>query len=174
MLDASIIAISGRETDGSNTPEDDRPKKKLLEIYTFPGNPDFSREGISGLTAPDECNRVFDADDLDPHNSNFPSPPAFASSNPPSSGERDSSEGSGESSNVGESQEVTPEILQGIHDVVSRYQNFECVECADEIEEYLKQQNIHGRRIKLDTTRQVRDDNYIYDDGYVLRYCLNY
>ncbi|MEC4818116.1 MAG: papain fold toxin domain-containing protein [Scytonema sp. PMC 1069.18] len=72
---------------------------------------------------------------------------------------------SGESSNLGESGEVTPEVLQDIHDIVNRYQNFECVECADEIEEYLKMQKIRGRRIKLDTTRQVRDDDYIYDDS---------
>lgn len=60
---------------------------------------------------------------------------------------------------------ITPEILQDIRDIVNFYDNFKCVECADRIETYLKEKGIHRRRIKLDTVKQVREDDFIYDDS---------
>ena len=61
---------------------------------------------------------------------------------------------------------VTPAILQGIHDIASRYDNLKCHLCAQAIEEYLKEQNIHGKRIKLDVPYpRTKADNYIYNDN---------
>jgi hypothetical protein len=48
---------------------------------------------------------------------------------------------------------------------VNRHPNERCVECANEIEDYLREQNIRGRRIKLDTPRQTGADDFIMDDS---------
>lgn len=61
--------------------------------------------------------------------------------------------------------EVSPEVIQKLHDIASSHGNLKCVECAGEIENYLREQGIHGRRIKLDTPRQTRYDEFIYDNS---------
>lgn len=163
MLDAFTVMTLVQTTDDPHILEDDGLRKKLVKIYAFPENPDFSRDGISGLSVPDEDSKVFDADDLDPHNSNVPSPLTSASSS--SSGCEDPG-GSAVPQDTGA--EVTPEIIQDISDLINSFkpdENFKCVECAQTIEDYLKDRNIRGRRIKVDTVKKVRQDDFIYDDS---------
>ncbi|MGK7930412.1 MAG: papain fold toxin domain-containing protein [Microcystaceae cyanobacterium] len=48
--------------------------------------------------------------------------------------------------------------------IASNYKNFECVECANALQNYLISQNIAGKRIKLYTGTAVGWDANIYDD----------
>ncbi len=60
--------------------------------------------------------------------------------------------------------EVTPEVLQDIRDIVDSFkpnENFKCIEFAQKIEDYLKEKNIRGERVKLDTPKQTRYDDYM-------------
>ena len=67
---------------------------------------------------------------------------------------------------VGGSGEVTAENLDEIGKIVKSHDNLQCVDCANEIESYLKQQNILGRRIKLDVPEPKKDNGYfIFDDS---------
>ncbi|KYC36234.1 hypothetical protein WA1_41645 [Scytonema hofmannii PCC 7110] len=159
-LDASKIVIPGQETDDPNTPEDDRPLRIFPGIYTMPGNPDFDRDSIPDTTDPDDDNDgVPDASDLDPHDSNVPSPPTSASGG---SGSGDSG-GSGDPQDPGA--EVTPQVLQDVYNIANKYPNTKCVDCANEIEKYLKTKNIRGRRVVLDTPKSEPRNFNVYDDS---------
>jgi hypothetical protein len=143
-INAPTIVIPGEETDDPNTPADERLLKKEHGFFTFPGNPDFDKDGIPDASDSDDDNDgTPDSSDPQPYNPNIP----FASSSPDQSGA------------------VTPEVLQDIRDIVSPHENLKCVECAAEIEAYLKEQGIHGERIILDTVKLVDQDNLIYDDS---------
>ncbi len=143
-INAPTIVIPGQETDDPNTPADERLLKKEHGFFTFPGNPDFDKDGIPDATDLDNDNDgIINTNDPEPQNPNVP----FASSSPDQSGA------------------VTPEVLQDISNIVSNHPNYKCVECAAEIEAYLREQGIHGERIKLDTVKQVDQDNFIYDDS---------
>ncbi|NEU71428.1 hypothetical protein PI95_002245 [Hassallia byssoidea VB512170] len=143
-INAPTIVIPGEETDDPNTPADERLLRKEHGFFTFPGNPDFDKDGIPDASDLDDDNDgTPDSSDPQPYNPNVP----FASSLPDESGK------------------VTPEVLQDIRDIVSPHENFQCVPCAGEIEAYLKEQGIHGERIKLDTVKQVDQDSLIYDDS---------
>ncbi|MCC3595805.1 MULTISPECIES: papain fold toxin domain-containing protein [unclassified Microcoleus] len=66
------------------------------------------------------------------------------------------------------SSEVTQEHLNQIRQIVNKYKNFECVECANEIKTYLKSQKIKGRHIRLDTgnvNENIYDDNVVLEHG---------
>jgi hypothetical protein len=150
-INAPTIVIPGEETDDPNTPADERLLRKEHGFFTFPGLPDFDKDGIPDESDPDDDNDgTPDTSDPQPYNPSVPT-------------------ASGDSPNPGDpGQEVTPEVVQDIRDIVNSYkpnENFKCVQCADKIEDYLKEQNIHGRRIKLDTPRQTRADDYILDDS---------
>ncbi|MCW5316269.1 hypothetical protein GTQ43_21355 [Nostoc sp. KVJ3] len=143
-IHAPTIVIPGQETDDPNTPADERLLKKESGFFTFPGIPDFDKDGIPDASDLDNDNDgIVNTNDPEPYNPNIP----FASSSPDQSGK------------------VTPEVLQDIHDIVSKHENFKCVECAAEIETYLRKEDIHGERIKLDTTKSVKEDDNIYDDS---------
>lgn len=146
-IHAPTIVIPGQETDDPNTPADERLLKKESGFFTFPGIPDFDKDGIpDSIDLDNDNDGIVNTNDPEPYNPNVP----FASSSPDQSGK------------------VTPEVLQDIRDIVDSYkpkENFKCVPCAAEIEAYLKQQNIRGRRIKLDSPRQTRYDDFIYDDS---------
>ena len=47
--------------------------------------------------------------------------------------------------------EITAEQILQIKAIVDRYENFKCVECASNIKDYLTNQGIPGKRIKLYT-----------------------
>lgn len=119
---------------------------------TNPELPDFDRDLEPDRSDTDDDNDneldTIVPEPLNPNvptaSSDLPNQPLDESENPSNS---DSSNQSSEPSE--ESGQVTPEILQEIRNIISRneYGNLKCVECAAEIEEYLKQQNIRGRRI---------------------------
>ncbi len=146
-LNAEKIVIPGQETDDPNTPADERLLRKEDGFFTWPGIADFDKDGFSDETDPDDDNDgTSDTPDPAPRNPSVP-----VAVNTEDAGEK-----------------FTPEVVQEIRDIVNSYkpdENLKCVECAGEIEAYLKEQGIHGRRIKLDTTRQVNADYYIYDDS---------
>ncbi|AFY41199.1 papain fold toxin domain-containing protein [Nostoc sp. PCC 7107] len=114
-------------------------------FFIFPGVPDFDKDGIPDANDLDNDNDgIVNTNDPEPYNPNIP----FASSSPDQSGE------------------VTPEVLQDITDIVNKYPNEYCVRCAAEIETYLKEQGIHGERIKLDTVKLRAADDFIYDNSH--------
>ncbi|MEH1898053.1 MAG: papain fold toxin domain-containing protein [Nostoc sp.] len=142
---APTIIIPGQETDDPNTPADERLLKKESGFFTFPGIPDFDKDGIpDSIDLDNDNDGIVNTNDPEPYNPNVP----FASSLPD------------------ESAKVTPEVLQDIRDIVNKHPNEKCVECAAEIEAYLREKGIRGERIILDTIKEVREDNYIYDDSY--------
>lgn len=146
-INAPTIVIPGQEEDDPNTPADERLLKKENGFFTAPGLPDFDQDGFSDQNDPDDDNDgTPDTNDSKPQNPNVP-----VAVNTEDEGD-----------------EVTPEVLQEIQDIINSYkpnENFKCVECASEIETYLRAQGIHGRRIKLDTPRQTDYDDVIYDDS---------
>ncbi|MBG1269706.1 papain fold toxin domain-containing protein [Nostoc sp. WHI] len=143
-IHAPTIVIPGQETDDPLTPSDERLLKKESGFFTFPGIPDFDKDGIpDSIDLDNDNDGIVNTNDPEPRNPNIP----FASSLPD------------------ESAKVTPEVLQDIRDIVSKHENWFCVECADEIEAYLREQGIHGERIKLDTTKQEAEDDYIMDNS---------
>ena len=56
------------------------------------------------------------------------------------------------------------QILQ-IRALSSRFENFQCVECARSIRDYLIARSIRGKHIKLYTGSVSAPNNYIYDDS---------
>ncbi|KYC35350.1 hypothetical protein WA1_08230 [Scytonema hofmannii PCC 7110] len=53
-------------------------------------------------------------------------------------------------------------------DIVNSFKpnnNLKCVECAQKIEDYLKEKNIRGERVELNTPRLTPYDDNIYDDS---------
>ncbi len=115
-------------------------------------SPTPSPSPSSAPTASGDSHSPLPSPDPEPDNPNVP----FASISPDHSGE------------------VTPEVLQEIHDIISKHKNYECVECAAEIEAYLRKQGIHGEGIKLDTVKQRKQDDYIYDDSQPLKAASDY
>jgi hypothetical protein len=146
-INADAIVIPEQETDDPNTPADERLLRKEEGFFTPPGIPDFDKDGFSDESDPDDDNnRTLEPLDPAPRN---PSVPVAVNTED-------------------EGDEVTSEVLQEIRDIINSYkpdENLKCVECASEIEAYLKRQGISGRRIKLDTPRLVDPDDYIIDDS---------
>jgi hypothetical protein len=143
-IKAKTVIIPGQETDDPNTPADERLLKKQSGFFTFPGIPDFDKDGIPDATDLDNDNDgIVNTNDPAPRNPNVP----FASSLPD------------------ESAKVTPEVLQDIRDIVNKHPNYKCVECAAELEAYLREKGIRGERIILDTIKESDADYYIYDDS---------
>lgn len=56
------------------------------------------------------------------------------------------------------------QILQ-IRTIILNYKNLECNECAQAIKDYLINQGIHGKHIKLYTGAGIGRNCYIYDDS---------
>lgn len=144
-IHAPTIVIPGQETDDPNTPADERLLRKESGFFTWPGIPDFDKDGIpDSIDLDNDNDGIVNTNDPEPRNPNVP----FASSLPD------------------ESAKVTPEVLQDIRDIVNNHPNGKCVECAAEIEAYLREKGIRGERIILDTIKQKEYDNYIYDDSH--------
>jgi hypothetical protein len=61
--------------------------------------------------------------------------------------------------------EIRAEQLQQIGAIAITYKNLECVECAQAIKNYLINQGIHGKHIKLYTGAGIGRNSYIYDDS---------
>lgn len=55
--------------------------------------------------------------------------------------------------------------LQEIARIVDRFNNFECVQCANAIQEYAIENEISGTRIELFTGDAIGDDSRIFDDS---------
>lgn len=60
---------------------------------------------------------------------------------------------------------ITIEQVQQIKEIIRKYKNLECVECAQAIQEYLISQGISGKRIKLYTGSAIGRNSYIYDES---------
>jgi hypothetical protein len=60
---------------------------------------------------------------------------------------------------------ISTEQKQQIKEIIRRYKNLECVECAQKIQDYLITQGIRGKRIKLYTGSAIGRDSYIYDEN---------
>ncbi|PSB03783.1 hypothetical protein C7B69_26205 [filamentous cyanobacterium Phorm 46] len=61
--------------------------------------------------------------------------------------------------------EISAEQILQIKAIVDRYENLECVECAQKIRDYLLSQGIHGKRIKLYTGYGRGRNSGIYNDS---------
>ena len=61
--------------------------------------------------------------------------------------------------------EIRAEQLWQLREIASSFDNFYCVECAQALKDYLINQEIHGKRIKLYTGSAIKPNNYIYDDS---------
>jgi hypothetical protein len=144
-IHAPTIVIPGQETDDPNTPADERLLKKESGFFTFPGIPDFDKDGIpDSIDLDNDNDGIVNTNDPEPYNPNVP----FASSLPD------------------ESAKVTPEVLQDIRDIVSNHPNEFCVECAAEIEAYLREKGIRGERLILDSVKENKKfDSFIYDES---------
>jgi hypothetical protein len=55
--------------------------------------------------------------------------------------------------------------FQEIARIVDRFNNFECVQCANAIQEYAIENEISGTRIELFTGDAIGDDSRIFDDS---------
>lgn len=64
-----------------------------------------------------------------------------------------------------ENSQISLEQIQRIAEIASRHDNLKCVECAQEIKNYLISQGISGQRIKLYTGDELGRDSFIYDDS---------
>ena len=72
-INAPIIVIPGEETDDPNTPADERLLRKEHGFFTFPGLPDFDKDGIPDESDPDDDNDgTPDSSDPQPYNPNIP------------------------------------------------------------------------------------------------------
>jgi hypothetical protein len=65
---------------------------------------------------------------------------------------------------------ISSEQIRQIKAIIDDYENFQCVETAQAIQEYLVSQNIKGKRIKIYTGTAMGWDANIYDDllGYAI------
>lgn len=147
-INAPTIVIPGQETDDPNTPADERLLRKESGFFTFPGIPDFDKDGIpDSIDLDNDNDGIINTNDPEPYNPNVP----FASSLPD------------------ESVKVTPEVIQDIRDIVDSFkpkENLKCVPCAAAIEVYLREKGIRGERIILDTVKEDKKrDDLIYDDS---------
>jgi Papain fold toxin 2 len=55
--------------------------------------------------------------------------------------------------------------LQEIARITDRFNNFECVQCANAIQEYAIENEISGTRIELQTPRGTRGNDFLVDDS---------
>ncbi|MFM5898221.1 MAG: papain fold toxin domain-containing protein, partial [Dolichospermum sp.] len=60
--------------------------------------------------------------------------------------------------------QITTQQIDTIKEIISKYKNLECVECAQAIQDYLISQKIPGKRIKLYTGSAIGRNSYIYDE----------
>ncbi|MHC5932589.1 papain fold toxin domain-containing protein [Nostoc sp.] len=60
---------------------------------------------------------------------------------------------------------ISIEQIQQIKEIIRKYKNLECVECAQAIQDYLISQGIYGKRIKLYTGSAIGRNSYIYDEN---------
>jgi hypothetical protein len=65
---------------------------------------------------------------------------------------------------------ISSEQIRQIKAIIDDYENFQCVETAQAIQEYLVGQNIKGKRLKIYTGTAMGWDANIYDDllGYAI------
>lgn len=56
------------------------------------------------------------------------------------------------------------ELREQITNIASRYRNFQCVECAQAIKEFLSEQSVRGKHIKIYTGTSESPYGYIYHD----------
>ena len=65
---------------------------------------------------------------------------------------------------------ISSEQIRQIKAIIDDYENFQCVETAQAIQEYLVSQNIEGKRLKIYTGTAMGWDANIYDDllGYAI------
>lgn len=65
---------------------------------------------------------------------------------------------------------ISSEQIRQIKAVIDDFENFQCVETAQAIQEYLVSQNIEGKRLKIYTGTAMGWDANIYDDllGYAI------
>jgi hypothetical protein len=61
--------------------------------------------------------------------------------------------------------EISAEQILQVKGIIDRYENLKCVECAQEIRNYLISQGIRGKRIKLYTGEAIGWNSNIYDDS---------
>jgi hypothetical protein len=62
--------------------------------------------------------------------------------------------------------EIRADQLRQLREIASSFDNFYCVECAQALKDYLINQKIPGKRIKLYTGAGEDDrNNFIYDDN---------
>jgi uncharacterized protein YqgQ len=60
---------------------------------------------------------------------------------------------------------ISIEQIQQIKEIIRKYKNLECVECAQSLQDYLISQGISGKRIKLYTGSAIGRNSYIYDES---------
>ena len=60
--------------------------------------------------------------------------------------------------------EISAEQILQLQAIAQEYENFQCIECAQAIQDYLVAQGIRGKRIKLYTGLASKWDENIYDD----------
>lgn len=65
---------------------------------------------------------------------------------------------------------ISSEQIRQIKAIIDDFENFQCVETAQAIQEYLVSQNIEGKRLKIYTGTSMGWDANIYDDllGYAI------
>ena len=60
---------------------------------------------------------------------------------------------------------ISIEQIYKLKEIIAKYKNLECVECAQAIQDYLVSQRISGKRLKLYTGSGIGRDSYIYDES---------
>ena len=60
---------------------------------------------------------------------------------------------------------ISIEQIYKLKEIIAKYKNLECVECAQAIQDYLVSQRISGKRLKLYTGSAIGRDSYIYDES---------
>jgi hypothetical protein len=68
-------------------------------------------------------------------------------------------------SNLANNSQPSPKQLEAIARIIDKFNNFECVQCANEIQEYAIENKISGTRIELQTPRGTRGNDFIVDDS---------
>lgn len=59
---------------------------------------------------------------------------------------------------------ISIQQIDTLKEIISKYKNLECVECAQAIQNYLISQKIPGKRIKIYTGSAMGRNSYIYDE----------
>lgn len=60
---------------------------------------------------------------------------------------------------------ISVEQIYQLKEIIRNYKNLECVECAQNIQDYLISQGVQGKRIKLYTGSAIGRNSYIYDES---------